>query len=204
MDVAQLASRDYILLLDKSMSMNEKDGGSTTRWSRAKELTVGFAQKCMEFDSDGITVIPFAGKHTVYNNVDGGDEVIKKIFEENEPGGSTDTAGVLKYVLDDYFARNSKGGAKPITILCVTDGEPTDPIAVEKVIIDATKKMTADEQIGISFIQIGNDQRATAYLKNLDDGLQAKGAKWDIVDTKTSAEIENMKLVDVLIQAITD
>lgn len=204
MDNEQLAKRDYILLIDKSTSMQEKDGLSTTRWQRAQELTVGFARKCAEFDDDGITVIPFAGGFKEYNNVDGGDEVVKKIFSENEPNGSTDTAKAVKHVLDKYFVAKAAGEAKPITVLCVTDGEPTDRVALENVIVEATKKMDADEEIAISFIQIGNDTSATKFLKHLDDGLTAKGAKFDIVDTKTSDEIENMTMADVLLQAITD
>lgn len=206
MNAEDLKKYDIILLLDKSGSMGIKLGNST-RWKVAQEATVALARKCMEFDDDGITVIPFAGNFKEYKNVDGGDEIVNKIFNENEPGGSTDTAKVLKHVIDGYFAGKASGEGKPIIVICVTDGEPTDEKALIDVIVAATKKMQADEEIGISFLQIGNDPSATKFLKMLDDDLESKyKAAFDIVDTKTFDEIEEsgMTLTEVVIQAITD
>lgn len=64
--------------------------------------------------------------------------------------------------------------------------------------------MERDEEIGVQFLQIGGDPGATAFLKDLDDGLVAKGAKFDIVDTKTADEMENMTITDVLLSALSD
>ena len=201
----QLKGYDFILLLDKSGSMGTKDcPGGKSRWEYAQETTVALARKCCEFDADGITVIPFASHFKEYVNIQGGDEKTAQIFKENEPAGSTDTAKVLQHVLHTYFAKKGQSDSKPIIVLCVTDGEPNDQNAVVNTIIDATKKMDTDEEIGISFVQIGNDPGATRFLKMLDDGLVEKGAKFDIVDTKTTDEIEDMPLADVLIQALTD
>lgn len=197
----QLEKYDFILLVDKSGSMAEKDmSGGKTRWVAAEEATVAIARKCEEYDKDGITVIPFSESFKEYNNVKGGGEVVANIFKENEPSGGTETAKVLGHVFDKYFANP----AKPIIVLVVTDGRPNDEQAVADVIIKATKKMDKDEQIGVSFLQIGQDKRASEYLKTLDDGLQAKGAKFDIVDTKTFEEMGNMTITEVLIAALTD
>lgn len=199
-----LKKRDFILLVDKSTSMNEKDGTSKTRWERAQEQTIGLAQECIKFDSNGITVGFFAGDVKLYDNVDGGDEVMKKIFGENEPNGSTDTAKALDKVLQAYLATRGTANCKPITVLVVTDGAATDEPALVKCIVNAANAIDSDEEIGISFLQIGTDQHAHDFLKRLDDNLVKEGAKFDIVDTKTFAEMENMTLVDVLMEAVTD
>lgn len=125
---------------------------------------------------------------------------MQQIFKENEPNGGTNTAGVLKQVFDDYFASKKK----PIIVLIVTDGVPNDENELMNVIVAATKKMDKDEEIGVSFIQIGKDTAASTYLKKLDDGLVALGAKFDIVDTKTADEMENMLIQDVIVAALTD
>ncbi len=66
-------------------------------------------------------------------------------------------------VKPDSFEPN--GSRRPETILVITDGEPSDKADVEKVIINATKKyMQRDEDLSITFIQIGNDVAATAWL----------------------------------------
>ncbi len=197
----ELKKYDFVLLLDKSGSMGTKDmPGGKSRWDAAKEATLALARKCAEFDADGITVVPFAGGFKEYENVTGGEDKVNQIFKENEPNGSTDTAKVLEATFNKYFASK----AKPIIVICVTDGEPNDANAVKNVIIAATKKMDRDEEIGVQFIQIGSDPGATAFLKDLDDGLVAKGAKFDIVDTKTTDEMENLTIVDVLLSALSD
>ena len=87
----------------------------------------------------------------------------------------------------------------------VTDGQPNSPDAVKKVIAEATQKMNADEEIGITFLQIGNDKGARAFLKELDDDLQTTyKAKFDIVDTRNNEEMANMSIEDVLLAAVSD
>jgi hypothetical protein len=58
--------------------------------------------------------------------------------------------------------------------------------------------------LAISFVQVGSDPQATKFLKILDDELQSVGAKFDIVDTITIDDMEDMTLTEVLLNAITD
>lgn len=195
----QLAERDYILLIDKSGSMETIDRGSSqTRWQRAKEFAISLAMKCSQFDSNGIDVVVFSNKFTRYNNVT--PDKVDQIFREQSPGGGTDTALALESVLAEY----RKNPEKPITVLVVTDGEPNDQKAVERSIINHTKWMTDDSQTGISFIQIGDDGAARAWLQRLDDDLEGSGAAFDIVDTKNEEEMDNLSLSDIILAAVTD
>ena len=113
---------------------------------------------------------------------------------------------VLQDALNNYFQRKAAGQTKPNgeTILVITDGEPDDRKAVFEIIISATRQMEKDEELGISMIQVGSDPQATKFLKALDDQLQSVGAKFDICDTITLDDLEDMSLADVLMNAITD
>lgn len=199
-------NRDYTLIIDKSGSMYTSDlpGVDQTRWQAAQESTLALARACEAIDPDGITVYLFSGRFRRYDNVTA-DKVVQ-VYAENEPMGRTDLATVLQDALDNYFDRKERGEAKPNgeTFLVITDGEPDDGKAVMRVIIDATNKIDRDEEIGISLIQVGQDRKATAYLKALDDQLQQAGAKFDIVDTVTMDQMENMSLTDVLLNALID
>jgi uncharacterized protein with von Willebrand factor type A (vWA) domain len=200
-----LEQRDYTLIIDKSGSMSIRDQQSgKSRWNVMQESTFALASKCEELDPDGITLYLFSGRFRRYDNVTS-DKVVQ-IFQENEPSGRTDLAMVLQDALDNYFQRKDKGETKENgeTILVVTDGEPDDRKAVMKVIIEASRKMDRDEELAISFIQIGSDSQATKFLKILDDELQGAGAKFDIVDTVTIEDMEDMSLTDVLINAVID
>jgi vWA found in TerF C terminus len=200
-----LENRDYSLIIDKSGSMSVRDQpGGKSRWEIMQESTLALASKCEELDPDGITVYLFSGRFKRYDNVTA--SKVSQIFQENEPSGRTDLAGVLLDATNNYFqrkaARQTKANGE--TILVVTDGEPDDRKAVMKVIIEASRRLDKDEELAISFIQIGADVQATKFLKVLDDDLQSAGAKFDIVDTVTIDDMEDMTLREVLLNAIVD
>ncbi len=200
-----LENRDYTLIIDKSGSMATPDQkGGRSRWLAAQESTFALASKCEQFDPDGITIYLFSGRFKRYENVTS--SKVSQIFQENDPAGTTDLAAVLKHATDNYFERKSAGQTKPNgeTILVVTDGEPDDRKAVMKVIIEASRRMDRDEELAISFIQVGKDAHATRFLKVLDDELQTAGAKFDICDTLTMDDMEDMSLSEVLLNAIND
>ncbi|MUG92864.1 VWA domain-containing protein [Scytonema sp. UIC 10036] len=200
-----LENRDYTIIIDKSGSMSTPDQpGGRSRWLTAQESTFALASKCEQFDPDGITVYLFSSRYKRYDNVTS--SKVKQIFQENDPSGSTDMASVLKDATNSYFERKATGQTKPAgeTILVVTDGEPDDPDALEKVIIAASGRMERDEELAISFIQVGTDPQATQFLKHLDDKLQSNGAKFDICDTVTMEDMEEMSLSEVLLNAILD
>ena len=197
--------RDYTLIIDKSGSMSTPDQpGGRSRWNTAQESTLALARKCEQFDPDGITVYLFSGRFKRYDDVTA--EKVAQIFQENDPSGTTDLAGVLKDATDKYFQRKAAGQSKANgeTILVITDGEPDDRKAVMRVIIEASRHMDRDEELAISLIQVGNDATATRFLKVLDDELQGAGAKFDLVDTITIDDMENFTLTEVLLNAIND
>ncbi|MBC1239645.1 VWA domain-containing protein [Nostoc sp. 2RC] len=200
-----MTDRDYTLIIDKSGSMSTPDQvGGRTRWEIAQESTLALARKAEQFDPDGITVYVFSGRFKRYDDVTSAK--VAQIFLENDPAGTTNLAGVLQDAINNYFQRKAAGQSKPNgeTILVITDGEPDDRKAVFEVIIHATRQMERDEELGISIIQVGTDAQATKFLKALDDQLQSVGAKFDICDTVTLDDLEEMSLVDVLTNAITD
>ena len=200
-----LENRDYTLIIDKSGSMATPDQkGGRTRWVAAEESTFALASKCEQFDPDGITIYTFSGRFKRYENVTS--SKVMQIFQENDPSGTTDLASVLKHATDNYFQRKAAGETKENgeTILVITDGEPDDRKAVMKVIIETSRRMDKDEELAISFIQVGTDPHATRFLKVLDDEMQSAGAKFDICDTITMDDMEDYSLSEVLLNAIID
>ncbi|AUC60170.1 hypothetical protein AA637_02925 [Cyanobacterium sp. HL-69] len=205
MDINELVdNRDYTLIIDKSSSLNTDDGMGKTRWQIAQESTFALAQKCDELDYDGITIYLYSGRFRRYDNVTA--DKIKEIYAVNEPMGKSDLKSVLQDALDNYFQRKAEGKAKTNgeTMLIMTDGIPDEPKEIIKLIIDATHKIDKDEELGISFIQIGKDKKATEYFKALDDLLEEAGAKFDIVDTITLEDMQQMPLSQVLLNALID
>jgi uncharacterized protein with von Willebrand factor type A (vWA) domain len=197
--------RDYTLIIDKSGSMSTPDQpGGRSRWDAAQESTLALARKCEQFDPDGITVYLFSSRFKRYENVNS--SKVAQIFQENDPAGTTNLAGVLQDAIAAYFQRKAAGQTKVggETILVVTDGEPDDRKGVMRAIIEASRQMERDEELAISMIQVGSDATAARFLKALDDDLQGAGAKFDICDTITLDDMADMTLAEVLLNAIAD
>ena len=49
----------------------------------------------------------------------------------------------------------------------------------------------SSKNLGILFLQIGDDRTAARYLAYLDDDLAKKTGGVDIVDTKKASEVDN-------------
>lgn len=200
-----LTDRDYTLILDKSGSMHTSDRpGGPSRWRRARESALALAAKCHELDADGIAVYVFASRFRRYDGV--GPDKVDQIFRENEPAGGTDLAGVLRHAFAAYFERKAAGRAKPSgeTIVVVTDGEPDDRREVMRAIVEATRKMARDEELGVSLVQVGDDPQAARFLRTLDDDLIKAGAAFDICDAVAMDDLEDLTLTEALLRAIHD
>lgn len=200
-----MKDRDYTLILDKSGSMSVPDQlGGKSRWQAAEESTLALARKCEQLDPEGITVYLFSSRFKRYEAVTA--HQVEQMFMENDPMGTTNLAAVLLDATQQYFYRKAAGKTKPNgeTILVVTDGAPDDRKAVMETIVNATNKMDRDEELAISFIQIGQDMGATKFLQALDEQLQGVGAKFDICDTLTMDDMADRSLAEVLVGAIRD
>lgn len=199
--------RRYVAVIDCSGSMGEEvRGKGKSRWNYAQESMLAFARKCEEFGGT-LDVYTFNGHYKHFPKA--GADKVKEVFNTVSPMGGTDFVPVLTHVFQEHF-NQPKGDAKPTTVVILTDGEPSDGVsgqkATAKCIIEATKKMEGDAELGLEFLQVGEDPKAKAFLTTLDDDLTGAGAKFDIVDTKTTDELEqkNLTIEDVLLAAVND
>ena len=204
MDI-RLENKDYVVTLDKSGSMNENVSPGFTRWQQGQEYITTIAQFANQYDPDGIKVIVFSGRHKVYDNVT--EEKVKEVFAKETPMGSTNLSAALQVAFSSYNQRKKKGETNNGEInIVLTDGEPNNRLEVMKVIARFTHELDSEDEYGISFIQVGNDKSAREFLKVLDDRLEEAGAKFDIVNTITCDEIDNLGLSveNILVKALDE
>ena len=97
-----------------------------------------------------------------------------------------------------------KDGSKVYALLTINSAILDNRRLFINSLIDITKQISSREEVGISFLQVGSDNAARRFLKELDDGLEGKGAKFDIVDTKNFDELQNGSVEDIIIGALTD
>lgn len=194
-----ISNRDYVVIIDRTGSMSTRDcPGGKSRYDYCRESVGALVRKVEAIDPDGLDCYFFNGKFQKYTSVTS-DKIIE-VFDANQPMGSTILAPCLQDALNGHFSK----GARPTTILIITDGEANDPHDVAKTLILAANKIEADSELAISFIQIGKDINARDFLRKLDDDLTGAGAKFDIVDVKTMDDFDNKPLEEILFDAIMD
>ncbi|EXK25923.1 hypothetical protein FOMG_17490 [Fusarium oxysporum f. sp. melonis 26406] len=203
---AFLSTFDTIFIIDDSGSMAGRS------WREVREALRTIAPICTSHDPDGIDVYflnhrsPAVGTGVQspggYFQIRDANQV-QYLFESVQPCGATPTGSRLHSILKPYVAHLSRraanvGSTKPVNIIVITDGCPTDD--PESIIIHHAKKLDQIEapphQVGIQFFQVGNEFGATKALRELDDDLADQGIR-DMVDTATwnSATSENSKVL---------
>ncbi|KAF7186429.1 hypothetical protein HII31_12225 [Pseudocercospora fuligena] len=181
---AFLTSFDTIFLIDDSGSMA---GG---RWRETAQALETITPICTQHDADGIDIFFLNTRESSFHRNVTSASTVREIFQTVRPGGGTPTGQRLNQILKPYLRRYeaSPDTVKPINIICITDGEPSDD--VESPLIQAAKKLDKLDapawQVGVQFFQVGRDEEAKRHLKQLDDELAEIAGDdelRDIVDT---------------------
>ncbi|KLO08520.1 hypothetical protein SCHPADRAFT_835231 [Schizopora paradoxa] len=172
-----------VFLVDDSNSMKKRN-----RWSETREALASLAVSAASYGLEGIDV------HFLNSPKFGTDlqAEVKQLFDNVSPRGITMIATKLENLLADYLLRLEDARTaevptrvKPVNYIIITDGTSTDdPVPV---IIRAARRLDEGSfpatQVGLQFIQIGSDPRATEALRRLDDDIHASAGVRDIVDT---------------------
>jgi len=200
-----LAKVKTVFIVDDSSSMQGE------RWEEAKNAIATLTEWARPYDTDGIDV-HFLNHEAVGRNIKD-PEAIKKLFQGLIPKGVTLIGNKLEELLQEYFSiieplQNKPAELKkikPVNYLIITDGYPTDD--PEAVIVQVAKRLDDKylpiTQVGIQFVQIGNDTSATEYLRQLDDGLSNKHKIRDIVDTTPyTGPVDGNSLLKILLGGI--
>jgi len=187
-----------VVLIDDSDSM---DGGL---W-QARDALAGVAEFSRQKGGESIDI--YCLNNPKYR-LDLRTEVdVRNFFDSIAPDGQTPLGAKLKQILDIYVPRieDSSYNHKPISILVITDGRPTDD--PRPVIIDFARRLDNRQvplhKLGLQFVQIGSDPDASEALREIDDDLGPMHGVRDMVDTVTfnsdHPEIHTEFLVKVLL-----
>lgn len=194
-----LASRNVVILVDRSSSMREKDcPGHISRWRWCQDQAELFSSQTAGVLNERFTLALFAHSYDIYPGVTL--DQMRRLFEHNKPGLGTHPEGALREVFDSYF--RGEMGQKPLAIAVVSDGEPNDPDKVADVIREATWQMRSPDQITITFLQVGHADDGTDILREFDQQLKRRGAKYDIVDHRNFYDLQRLGLLGSLVASI--
>lgn len=157
-----------------------------SRWRETEAALKMITPICTKYDEDGVDIyfLNRADSDLHQNVKDAG--TVERIFRQVKPGGGTPTGQKLNSILRPYLKQYQQRPetTKPINIICITDGEPSDD--VESPLIAAAKKLDKLDapawQVGVQFFQVGRDEEAKKHLRQLDDELAEIAGDDDLRD----------------------
>lgn len=183
------------------LPVREDDQGGPNRWEVTKDALKHIAEIAARHDEDGIDIRFLKAEEFNEDNIRSGERVeeileLIDVADENH-GGGTEFKSQLESVIrkhlhsyEDYveemaeFDKKSKGRTsmrappkepKFLNVIVITDGQADDEEEVEEYIVKVARKLDGMDApknyIGIQFIQIGDDEKATSFLQRLDDDL---------------------------------
>lgn len=157
-----------------------------SRWRETSKALGTITPICTARDADGIDLYFLNHPDSdLYKKVRSAG-TITEIFQTVRPRGATPTGQRLNFILKRYMDsyKLDPEHTKPINIIVLTDGEPADD--VESPIVKTAKKLDQMDappwQVGIQFVQVGNEPGAREALKVLDDGLAEVAGNSDLRD----------------------
>jgi len=214
-ELKRIGSRDVVIIIDKSRSMSEADcpvdnvpamlggffgrgpamaNGPITRWEWCRRQTMHVASQLARVPGSSLKLVLFDDRVTEFENVS--INSIADIFNRYSPSGGTNATKALKTSIQEYFDKQRNGVlARPLSIVCITDGAPSSPRSLKDLLVDTSIKMNNPNEIAISFLQIGSDSQGNQLLPDLDHGLVSDGARFDIVSCRSFGSVARSGLM---------
>jgi len=202
-DLKLLTDSHIVILLDRSLSMNDMHTGcpgDVSKWMWCKQQLDNLFLATQRLQDEDFNLLLFNETYQERKNVRLFE--LKEIYAQIKPLGLHKNIGrPLEDTLNDYFKRGT-GSGKPAVILVLTDGLENIGPSLQDVLIEASRKMRKPGEVHVAFMQIGDSILGEELLNDLEHNLVAKGAKYNMVTFKPFSELRNRGLVHELIDTI--
>ncbi|KAF9355366.1 hypothetical protein BGX26_006646 [Mortierella sp. AD094] len=146
--------------------------GNKNRWQQVRELLEGMATIVTQQDPQGVDIL-FLNNSSINQGIRSAQEV-SRIFDRTRPGGATYTGRRVNDIMDGYMSTlRYDRSLKPLNLVVFTDGESSDEEmlhwAIEEHVTKIVQRGFVAHQLGIEFIQVGDDMDATRHLQKLEE-----------------------------------
>lgn len=191
-ELKKLRDMKVVILLDRSNSMADMHAGvpgDISKWMWCKEQIDNVYLATDRVVEGGFDIHLFSDRVDTRTGVTLFE--LRQVFDSAKPSGERKNIGApLNSILSDYFSRR-KPNSKPCIVVVITDGVENIGPPLQDVLIDASKKMTRQGEVIVTFLQIGESISAEELFDDLERNLVAKGAKYNMVVYKPFSELRN-------------
>jgi len=194
-DLVKLSLFDVVLYIDDSGSMAFEEGGE--RIDDLKLILSRVAYATSLFDQDGIQV-RFMNNRLEGNNISTENQALQLVQQVKFSGLTPLGTSMWQKILQPLVLGPARAGAlqKPVVVIAITDGTPAgenkDEIVNVILRTDQELKRTryGADAVSYQFAQVGNDQKATRFLEELDNHPQIGG----LIDCTSNFELEQAEM----------
>ena len=183
------------------VAFSDKDDGDKTdedapplRFEKAIIAMHGIVNQVSKIDPDGVDVVCFPGmggegglEHDIYRNIKD-TKGLEVMVTAQEPKGPCKMGHAIDVVLKEAFEKK-----RPCTILVLTAGRPDDYEELSQSLAAAAKRVKSERDLTITFVQVGDDEWATNYLRHLDNNLTTTNSDGMVIDIVDSVKDEDIK-----------
>ncbi|KAF1954374.1 hypothetical protein CC80DRAFT_536878 [Byssothecium circinans] len=170
-----------------------------TRWTMVLEALQHIIDVAVRYGGIDIhfLVRSWRGRRNIEES-DDARTLLKEIAKDFRGGGGpTKFKPTLQSILQSHVEKLRKSreprskidGPKPLDLIVLTDGVAKDKEATEALIVKTARELSAidevrPDQVGIQFVQVGEDKVAAQFLKRLEKDIKSQlDDHRDIVDT---------------------
>lgn len=204
-ELKTLGQYQIVILLDRSLSMNDSHAGcpgDVSKWIWCKEQIDNLFLATDRVLDGGFNLVLFNNTFQESKGVTLYD--LRQVFDRIKPEGPhKDIASPLQSVLTDYF-KWKKADTKPCIILVLTDGLENSGEPLQNVLIEASKKASKPGEAIVTFLQVGDSLSAEELFDDLEHNLMAKGARFHMANYKPFAELRNKGVLWELLATVRD
>ncbi|MDJ0702169.1 MAG: hypothetical protein QNJ46_02720 [Leptolyngbyaceae cyanobacterium MO_188.B28] len=204
-----LKDRDYTFILARSPETWSSQHPYNMEWIGAQTAIINLAKRCSQYDDDGLSLYLASEPYQKIMRADVNQ--LARFFQNQAQSTEIDIFSPLKDALEDYFSRRNIGISRNgEMIFVILDIIPPEKEILIELIVKATERMDIikeednKHELGIVFLQVGNDAPTKEFLTVLDDQLHDKGARHDIVDAKFWYDARKSSIDNFLVNALMD
>lgn len=195
-DLVKMALFDFVLYVDDSGSMAFEENGE--RIDDLKLIMSRVATATALFDQDGIQV-RFMNSPVQGDNITSEPAAMSLIQNVKFSGLTPLGTNLMTKVLEPLLLRPARMNQlqKPLVVVTITDGTPAgenrDEVfnVIQRVDHELSRSRYGRDAVSYQFAQVGNDQKAQAFLETLDNHPIVGG----LVDCTSNFENEQAEMM---------
>ncbi|MCS6959937.1 MAG: hypothetical protein RMK91_07790 [Pseudanabaenaceae cyanobacterium SKYGB_i_bin29] len=203
-----LRDRDFSFVICRNIETYNNHHPFFSEWRSAPSAIIQLGKKCLEYDRNGLNIYWATDpvEFVKCSDLKG----LAEIFQRKNPPVMNNLLGAIREVITYYFSRRGwKANVNGEIIITLIDHIPPESEQIVDILLETSHKLGKEKEhetnyeLGISFLQIGDNAATREFLAFLDDRIVDLGGK-DLVDAKHWRVMQKMSLVDLLKDAVLD